>query len=649
MKTTGFLCCLFACLQIGAQGQTRVIEQPAFDTWNSTTLEIDRIELSDTATVFYVDAFFRPHYWIQIVKETTLQADGKSYPIRSAEGITLSEKFWMPDSGTASFRLFFPPLPKGTRQVDFIEGNEERAFRIWGIRLDGTKPEAQPSQYVFNPDLKLEEPKLERGTGTLEGELIGYKEGMSKSLQLILFNMLTGNSEEHYVDILSNGTFRFESPLIALTSVVLIGDGITHRQFYMKPGETTRLKVNLSEICRSQSKKRQAEQSLGDKYYFSGALADLNNELGNSEQQEPFFGANSQEAYMQQIKEIGAMTTLDQYKSYWTAKYEKAAKELEQMTGISNARRTLIDQRLKHELARELMTYGIIDYYYRQANNIPRDSVLADRPELIPQQSYFDFLPKCIPNDGYFFYDGSFAYMLAQLRYTNFSGKKLERKQGEPLPDNTADLTRIMGYNAGPLFDLLTAYRYASSIAEFQPLTADDKSKLDALNPALKTELLAMNERLLQTIEENKKKSGYTVDRVNIAEIPEEELFNAIITPYRGKVIFVDFWATWCGPCKAAMKMTEPVKKEYADKEVVFLYLAGENSPKGAWEQMIPDIKGEHYRMSEKQWAYMGKKFGVQGVPSYMVIARDGTPTHFQVGFPGVETMKKWLNEELAK
>ena len=95
--------------------------------------------------------------------------------------------------------------------------------------------------------------------------------------------------------------------------------------------------------------------------------------------------------------------------------------------------------------------------------------------------------------------------------------------------------------------------------------------------------------------------------------------------------------------------MTEPVKKEYADKEVVFLYLAGENSPKGAWEQMIPDIKGEHYRMSEKQWAYMGKKFGVQGVPSYMVIARDGTPTHFQVGFPGIETMKKWLNEELAK
>ena len=144
-----------------------------------------------------------------------------------------------------------------------------------------------------------------------------------------------------------------------------------------------------------------------------------------------------------------------------------------------------------------------------------------------------------------------------------------------------------------------------------------------------------MNNKVKQTIEENKKKSGYTVNRVNIADIPAEELFNAITTPYRGKVVFVDFWATWCGPCKAAMKQSEPVKKDFAGKEIVFLYLAGENSPKGTWEQMIPDI--------------ICKKFGVNGVPSYMIIAKDGTPTHFQVGFMGAEKMKEMLNKELEK
>ena len=93
----------------------------------------------------------------------------------------------------------------------------------------------------------------------------------------------------------------------------------------------------------------------------------------------------------------------------------------------------------------------------------------------------------------------------------------------------------------------------------------------------------------------------------------------------------------------------EPVKKEYEGKDVVFLYLAAENSPKGTWEQMIPDIKGEHYRVTAEQWEYWGKKFGINGVPSYMVVAKDGTPVHFQVGFMGVDKMKELIGKELEK
>lgn len=651
MKTLGlkhlfFIGLLFLSF-VGVQAQERVVEQPAFDAWNSTTLDIDKIVLSDTATVFHIDASYRPKFWIMIAKETYLLADGKNYPIKAGDGIGLSEKFWMPESGETSFRLIFPPLPKGTKTIDFIEGAEPNAFHIWGIRLDGTRPEAAlPTTIATARNAVLEEPVLKAGTGMLSGKIIGYRAGMFPQLTAYVSNLLTVGSDEHKIDISSDGEFRLEIPLVSTTQVSLYSNSL-HLICYLKPGETTTVEINLPEICRLQSKKRASQPSLGDKYLFRGALADLNNERANQAIKEPTFGPDSRESYMQMMKEISSMT-LDQYAAYWNGKYQKAQEEARALTSISEAWRKLIDMKLKHELADQLLSYGMIEYAYREVNNIPKDSLLADRPELLPGNDYFKFLPELLPNDLYFVYDGGSSFLLSRLRYTNFTGKKMQSTDPRSFPDNTADLARLMGSSEGLLFDLLAAQRLAASINEFKPLNADELARTEALHPTLKEALLAMNEKLKRTIEENKKKSGYTVNRVNIADIPAEELFNAIITPYRGKVVFVDFWATWCGPCKAAMKEAEPVKKDFAGKEIVFLYLAGENSPKGSWEQMIPDIKGEHYRMTDAQWDYICQKFGVRGVPSYMIISKEGTPTHFQVGFMGAKRMKEMLMKELS-
>ena len=65
MKNFGILllamvsCCLL-------QAKDRVVKQPPFIARSSSTIEIDRVVVSDTATVLDVKAFFRPHNWIQI-------------------------------------------------------------------------------------------------------------------------------------------------------------------------------------------------------------------------------------------------------------------------------------------------------------------------------------------------------------------------------------------------------------------------------------------------------------------------------------------------------------------------------------------------------------------------------------------------------
>ena len=625
----GLYLLMFLLCFTGLQAQERVVEQPAFDAWNSTTLEIDKIVLSDTATVFYIDAYYRPKYWIQVAKETTLQADGKTYPIKAGDGINLSEKFWMPESGEASFRLIFPPLPKGTKAVDFSEGDVEGAYKIWNIRLDGS-PAYSSLAGKKNPveTPVLEKPEFKNGTAVLKGHIADYKPDMNLKGRAWNFNLLNGGTEEYNITVQPDGNFTLEVPLYYSTSLN-ISSNFMNGLIYLKPGETTSVEINMPEICRSQSKKQKDKPSLGEKYYFTGALAALNNESSNSSLRFVSVSPKSQEDYMQMFSDISTMNA-NQFKAYWMDRYQKEKTVLDSHTELSDAYRTLLHNSLKKDLAEQLLGIsGMMEYAYRTVNQFPRDSVIPKDKKVIPTIEYYDFIPELISNDPYLLYDGSFTYLISYLQYTNFTGE--DRAAGEKAPDNTADLIKIMGTDNGILFDLLAAQRLSQPIKEFRPLSDEEIAQAGKISPVIQEALTQMNNKVKQTIEENKKKSGYTVNRVNIADIPAEELFNAITTPYRGKVVFVDFWATWCGPCKAAMRASEPVKKDFAGKDIVFLYLAGENSPKGTWEQMIPDIKGEHYRMTDAQWTYICNKFGVQGVPSYMIIAKDGTPTHSQV------------------
>ena len=103
----GLTALFFAALSL--QAENKVVKLPRVVATNTASVEIKQIELSDTATVLDMGAWYRPHYWIRISKDTYLRGDdGKKYPVRFGSGIKLDTEFWMPDSGTASFKLHFP-------------------------------------------------------------------------------------------------------------------------------------------------------------------------------------------------------------------------------------------------------------------------------------------------------------------------------------------------------------------------------------------------------------------------------------------------------------------------------------------------------------------------------------------------------------
>ncbi len=283
MKNFGILllamvsCCLL-------QAKNRVVKQPPFIARSSSTIEIDRVVVSDTATVLDIKAFFRPHNWIQISNESYLLADnGEKYPIRSGNGITLGEKFWMPDSGEASFSLIFPLLPPTVKVIDFIESDCEDCFKVWGIHLDGKLPELDLSDDVKKQKLNYDEPlpkaELKDGKSVITGRLLGYEKHYALPFSCRTCDLLTAKFEDTEIKVNEDGTFRTEIELCTPTTVSFSVGRDIYFDVFLVPGGELDMAVNLRELSRSESKLLKGKRAGGKKVYFSGTMAALNDEM----------------------------------------------------------------------------------------------------------------------------------------------------------------------------------------------------------------------------------------------------------------------------------------------------------------------------------------------------------------------------------
>jgi len=159
--------------------------------------------------------------------------------------------------------------------------------------------------------------------------------------------------------------------------------------------------------------------------------------------------------------------------------------------------------------------------------------------------------------------------------------RKLQEKFMEEI-SGVKYLSKVWNIDNCFLFDLLRVNKISKMMEDFYPLTDEQKREIKAFDLVIQEVIFKENSKLLAKIEENKQKSGYTV--LDVPDVPNEELFTEMVKPFRGKAVLVDMWATWCGPCRAANKAMEPLKAQLADKDIVYLYLSGEDSPIRTWE-----------------------------------------------------------------
>jgi len=128
-------------------------------------------------------------------------------------------------------------------------------------------------------------------------------------------------------------------------------------------------------------------------------------------------------------------------------------------------------------------------------------------------------------------------------------------------------------------------------------------------------------------------------------------LLKKLLEKYKGKVVYLDAWATWCGPCIAGMESSEKLREQLKGKDVVFVYLCMDSPNESGWKNLIAakNIEGENYFLNPTQSSVIGKTLNIKGIPHYALADKDGNLINKAAPSPGHSETLKMINDLLSK
>ena len=136
----------------------------------------------------------------------------------------------------------------------------------------------------------------------------------------------------------------------------------------------------------------------------------------------------------------------------------------------------------------------------------------------------------------------------------------------------------------------------------------------------------AWNEAVVKTLRIRKKnrdnmpKKGELAVDFTYPDITGQELS---LSSFEGDLVYVDVWATWCGPCKAEIPSLKKLEADYQDKSITFLSVSVDTD-KEAWKKMVQDKELGGTQLWADGWSEITKDYAIFGIPRFMLFSADG-------------------------
>ncbi|MDE6696770.1 MAG: hypothetical protein K2K25_07805 [Muribaculaceae bacterium] len=648
-------------------------------------MKVTDVERTDSTTRVNVKLQNRPHSWVMVSPDTRLMATEDTtlqYKLTATENIQLGSQIWMPESGQHDGVLIFERVPDNIKVVDLVETEPSDITNCTlGIHLEEpATPPIIPDILSLSDILAKEQNNAEIWTGLdperyadlkfydkggmahIRGRITDY----SPRYGVATFSLRTKDDftekEKTIVgDINTDGTFSIDLPL-TYPQYDYFHLGEIHKNIFLIPGDTLNITTCMSSRI-------DPDRGLVPEFFgYEGDPDDavVINMLTDS--MEDRYGLKSMyrkykaldtdsmkaDTYKLSVQLAALLDSVceDLPEYLGNLPVSVFAKDMLSAAAIGRICERMEDIQMDYRYNKGARLVKNEDGTFSQTEGDPLDETLFLQPWMKYKKLIYDnplivcngwvlpnrwkfneqFHPSAMAAQGMEEVPGTNAFISSD-DITSLYDKDLSRLDSIGLGNCfSAQLARI-----STLIDELhtTAIPFSERFDRYNRLVAHaikhnecgkfDEILMSEYNDYVKDVVIAEN-RLDDMNDESKV----------IADSPEGNVLAKIIEPYKGNVLFLDFWGIGCGPCRAGMLDQKPLLEQLTNKSFKALYIANSAENIDACKKWLrkEEIKGEHIFVSDDDWQRLRGLFNFSGIPFGVLIDKEGkiVKTGFSIG-----------------
>lgn len=243
---------------------------------------------------------------------------------------------------------------------------------------------------------------------------------------------------------------------------------------------------------------------------------------------------------------------------------------------------------------------------------------------------YYSFLNSLKNIDEKSLINTSVSYLLPDAFGFYLHGKFQQEVDSISLSRNYDSLLiqRIINLNFSNTFKELILSGFVNLTLEGQHIETYEKNsdilKTNLTSPYIIKPVSEHYNKVKEHLNNPEISSKAILDSIKTSDVGE--IFNSILSAHKNKVLYIDCWATSCGPCIGEMPHSKILMKKFEGQNVEFIFLCID-SEEDKWKAMLSELQigGTHYYLNNAESSALRKILGIRGVPHYVMIDKNGT------------------------